>query len=70
MDVDAEDVDADLDAVVEAIDRELRALGVSIPRRSPRDEFQAHRFGSWPGPFKNQGDCVSYFATGGTNPAG
>lgn len=26
-------------------------------------------FTSSPGPFKNQGDCVSYFATGGKNPA-
>jgi hypothetical protein len=26
-------------------------------------------FTSAPGPFKNQGDCVSYFATGGKNPA-
>lgn len=25
------------------------------------------QFTSAPGPFKNQGDCVSYFATGGTN---
>jgi hypothetical protein len=25
------------------------------------------QFTSSPGPFKNQGDCVSYFATGGTN---
>jgi hypothetical protein len=25
------------------------------------------QFASSPGPFKNQGDCVSYFATGGTN---
>jgi very-short-patch-repair endonuclease len=43
MDVRAGDVEADLDRVVEAIDRELRALGVSTQRRS-RD-FQAHRFG-------------------------
>jgi hypothetical protein len=28
------------------------------------------QFTSTPGPFKNQGDCVSYFATGGANPAG
>jgi hypothetical protein len=28
------------------------------------------QFASLPGPFKNQGDCVSYFATGGANPAG
>lgn len=28
------------------------------------------QFASSPGPFKNQGDCVSYFATGGTNSAG
>jgi hypothetical protein len=28
------------------------------------------QFTSSPGPFKNQGDCVSYFATGGTNAAG
>lgn len=27
-------------------------------------------FTSTPGPFKNQGDCVSYFATGGRNAAG
>jgi hypothetical protein len=27
-------------------------------------------FTSSPGPFKNQGDCVSYFATGGKNKAG
>ena len=26
-------------------------------------------FESNPGPFKNQGDCVSYFATGGRNKA-
>ncbi len=26
-------------------------------------------FESSPGPFKNQGDCVSYFATGGKNKA-
>lgn len=25
------------------------------------------QFTSAPGPFKNQGDCVSYFATGGKN---
>lgn len=28
------------------------------------------QFSSAPGPFKNQGDCVSYFATGGRNTAG
>jgi hypothetical protein len=28
------------------------------------------QFTSAPGPFKNQGDCVSYFATGGKNTAG
>jgi len=28
------------------------------------------QFTSSPGLFKNQGDCVSYFATGGANPAG
>ena len=40
------------------------------------ESAQACKGGGWqafttsPGPFKNQGDCVSYFATGGTNLAG
>jgi very-short-patch-repair endonuclease len=33
LEVHAADVEADLDGVVDAINRELRALGVSIPRR-------------------------------------
>ena len=39
------------------------------------ESAQSCKKGGWtqftsPGPFKNQGDCVSYFATGGSNPAG
>lgn len=37
VEVSGEDVAADLDDVVDAIDRELRALGVSSPRRVRRD---------------------------------
>ena len=37
VEVRGEDVAADLDGVVDAIDRELRALGISSPRRVGRD---------------------------------
>ena len=44
--VRGEDVAADLDGVVDAIDRELHALGAPTPRRSRRCDFQAPHFGS------------------------
>lgn len=37
VEVRGEDVAADLDGVVDAIDRELRALGISSPQRVQRD---------------------------------
>lgn len=63
VEVQAADVAADLDGVVGAIDRELRALGIPIPRRSRRDDFQGPDFGpliSAPSrsrePYERQGD--------------
>jgi very-short-patch-repair endonuclease len=46
VEVQAADVEADLDGVVDAIEGELHALGTSIPRRSRRGDFQAPRFGA------------------------
>jgi very-short-patch-repair endonuclease len=45
VEVHSAEVDADLDSVVEMIDLELAALGVSPDRRSRRADFQASRFG-------------------------
>lgn len=54
MEVRATDVEANLDGVVDAIDRELRSLGAPIPRRSRRyaslrsgEPDQHQRYGGW-----------------------
>jgi very-short-patch-repair endonuclease len=54
MEVHTADVEANLDGVVDAIDRELRSLGAPIPRRSRRNASarsgepdQRQRYGGW-----------------------
>jgi very-short-patch-repair endonuclease len=54
MDVRAADVEAHVDGVVDAIDRELRTLGAPIPRRSRRyassisgEPDERQRYGGW-----------------------
>jgi DNA-binding beta-propeller fold protein YncE len=46
-------------------------IAVSPPRRRPatKDECNKGGWRNFPG-FKNQGDCVSFVATGGKNPSG
>jgi hypothetical protein len=42
------------------------------PSRAPRSRLEPIRLSGWRdfGVFKNQGDCVSFVATGGKNPPG
>ena len=45
VEVHAKDVEADTDGVVDAINRELRGVGISANRRSRRGDFQTPPFG-------------------------
>jgi very-short-patch-repair endonuclease len=45
VEVHAKDVEADTDGVVDAINRELRAVGISANRRSRRGDLQTPRLG-------------------------
>lgn len=56
VEVRAADVEADLDGVIDAIDRELRAVGSSASRHARRGEVQARPWASRSGqPYERQG---------------
>jgi very-short-patch-repair endonuclease len=56
VEVHAADVEADLDGVIDAIDRELRAAGSSVSRHARRGEVQARPWASRSGqPHERQG---------------